>query len=88
MAAAFVCTRSEDEVLESIGDPGKMSAFLSPFNPNNWWSRWRHFIQHGYTVNVDAWARSMSLLFGDMTFLEAYQITGVSELYFCNKQNS
>lgn len=76
VAAAFVCTRTEEEVLNQIRDLKKMEVFASPFEPNNWWSRFLHFFRHGHTVDFDTWVRKMSFLFGDMTFLEAYQRTG------------
>jgi predicted acylesterase/phospholipase RssA len=53
-----------------------MNIFLSPFVPNNWWNRFYNYLSHGCTIQIEYWRNLGFSIFGDITFLEAYELTG------------
>eukprot|EP00921_Rhytidocystis_pertsovi_P014584 GHVQ01023547.1.p1 GENE.GHVQ01023547.1~~GHVQ01023547.1.p1 ORF type:complete len:588 (+),score=109.96 GHVQ01023547.1:3961-5724(+) len=45
-------------------------------SPNNWFSRAWNILRRGYMCDMNVWVKSAENLYGDTTFLEAYEKTG------------
>ncbi|KAF8819801.1 phospholipase, patatin family protein [Cardiosporidium cionae] len=73
--AAWLCTRTDEEIREGLRADYLCKVFRG-FSPNNWLRRFWNILKRGYMCDVDVWQNSVFELYGDMTFLEAYQRTG------------
>eukprot|EP00922_Rhytidocystis_sp_ex-Travisia-forbesii_P048574 GHVS01072329.1.p1 GENE.GHVS01072329.1~~GHVS01072329.1.p1 ORF type:complete len:897 (-),score=143.49 GHVS01072329.1:185-2875(-) len=73
--AAWLCTRTEDELLQENNSEYISKAFAA-LKPNNWFRRLWRIMRVGYMCDVAHWTKVARRLYGDMTFLEAYEKTG------------
>ncbi|KAF8819842.1 phospholipase, patatin family protein [Cardiosporidium cionae] len=80
--AAWLCTRTNEEIREELRTDFLCKVFRG-FSPNNWLWRFWNILKRGYIIHkkfymcdVEVWEDSVFELYGDLTFLEAYQRTG------------
>ncbi|CBZ54495.1 hypothetical protein NCLIV_049240 [Neospora caninum Liverpool] len=75
VVAAWLCTRTDDELLRQ-GTVEYLVEHWKALSPNSWLFRLWNILTKGYMCDIDVWKASAKKLFGDLTFLEAYQRTG------------
>eukprot|EP00922_Rhytidocystis_sp_ex-Travisia-forbesii_P048573 GHVS01072328.1.p1 GENE.GHVS01072328.1~~GHVS01072328.1.p1 ORF type:complete len:872 (-),score=191.14 GHVS01072328.1:466-3081(-) len=75
VVAAWLCTHTEEELLKEINAEHISKAFAA-LRPNNWFHRLWRILRVGYMCDVPHWTKQARRLYGDLTFLEAYEKTG------------
>ncbi|EPR61927.1 phospholipase, patatin family protein [Toxoplasma gondii GT1] len=75
VVAAWLCTRTDEELLGQ-GTVEYLVEHWKALSPNSWLFRLWNVLTKGYMCDIDVWKASSKKLFGDLTFLEAYQRTG------------
>ncbi|PHJ15756.1 patatin family protein, partial [Cystoisospora suis] len=75
VVAAWLCTRTDEELLQQ-GTVEYLVEHWKALSPNSWIRRLWNVFTKGYMCDMDVWKAAAKKLFGDLTFLEAYQRTG------------
>lgn len=78
IVCAVLCSKTEDQlanVLESFCH-GDLRVFIGADEQPGWRSRMEYFMEHNYFFDAKNLERVMKFHLGDMTFSEAYQLTG------------